>query len=301
MQNSYRRSGLIWPLLLIGLGTLWLLQNFGLLPAGMWAALAQLWPVLLILLGLDMLIGRRSTAGTAVVLLVGALIVAGSLTWAALQASRLPAGEPQSLIQTMRGARQASVELAFDVGTLKVSALGASDYLMEGQAQNGPGETVQQSYTVKEAEGRLTLSQKRAPLFMPFLAATHPDTRWNIRFSPALPLTLEIKTGAGEADLDLSGLNLTAFDLSAGVGQTRVVFPASSALRAIVQSGIGEVTLTIPPDLPARITVKSGLSSVRIPPRFSRDGDVYTTAGFSTTGPHLDLELTAGIGNVNVN
>ena len=49
MYND-RRPGLFWPLILIGLGALLLLQNLGYLPAGLWPALAQLWPVIFILL-----------------------------------------------------------------------------------------------------------------------------------------------------------------------------------------------------------------------------------------------------------
>jgi hypothetical protein len=290
----------VWPLLLIGLGTLWLLQNLGVLPAGMWVALAQLWPVLLILLGLDMLIGRRSTAGTVIVLIVGALVVAGSLTWAALRASQLPAGGTSLIAETMRGARQVSVQMTFDVGDLRVSALGPSDNLMEGQVTMGPGESVEQTYTVNNEAGQLNLAQKRAALFVPFLAATNPQTRWDIHLSQNLPLSLDINTGVGEANLDLSALNVTALNLTTGVGKTSVALPASGPLTAKVQSGIGELSLTLPPDVPTRITVKSGISSVQIPARFSRAGDVYATADFVPTGHYLELELTAGIGQVVV-
>ena len=97
-----------------------------------------------------------------------------------------------------------------------------------------------------------------------------------------------------------SGLNLTALDLASGVGQTRVVFPARGPLNAEVKAGVGDVILTIPADVPARITVTSGLTGVHIPARFSRDGNVYTTVGFSPTGHNLDLEVSAGIGSVTV-
>ena len=300
MQNSYRRPSLFWPVLLIGLGVLLLLQNFGLLPRGMWAALVPLWPVLLIVLGLDMFIGRRSLAGASLVLALSALIVAASLTWAALRAQALPPGQSQALIQTFRGAEKVSVNLDFAVGELNVSALTASDYLMEGDVKNGPGETVEQSYSVKESEGRLTLSQRRNGLFAPFLSGRDANTRWDIRLASKVPLALDVDTGVGAANLDLSGLHLTALKLDTGVGQTNVIFPGSGPMQATVDTGVGDLTLTIPADLPTRITVDSGLTGVHIPARFSRDGNVYTTAGFSATGHYLDLEVRAGIGSVTV-
>src|SRR5574341_526412 len=211
MQNSYRRPSLFWP-------------------------------VLLIVLGLDMFIGRRSLGGAMLVLLLSALIVAAALTWAALRAQRLPPGQTQGLIQSYHGAETASVKINFDVGELDLSALTASDYLMEGEAKNGPGESVEQTYSLTDGEGRLTISQQRNPLFVP----------------------------------DLSGLNLTALDLASGVGQTSVVFPSGGPLNAKVKAGVGDVILTLPADMPARITVTSGLTGVNIPARFSRAGNVYT-------------------------
>ena len=300
MQNSYRRPSLFWPVLLIGLGVLLLLQNFGLLPPNLWAALVPLWPVLLIVLGLDMFIGRRSLGGAILVLLLSALVVAASLTWAALRAQQLPPGQTQGLIQSYRGAEKASVEINFDVGELNISALTASGYLMEGEAKNGPGEAVEQSYAVKDGEGQLTLSQQRNPLFAPFLSGGDSNARWDIRLASNVPLALEVNTGVGSANLDLSGLNLTALDLASGVGQTSVVFPARGPLNAEVKAGVGDVILTIPADVPARITVTSGLAGVHIPARFSRDGNTYTTVGFSPAGRYLDLEVSAGIGSVTV-
>jgi hypothetical protein len=53
------RSG-FWPVVFLGVGTIWLLGNLGYLPGLNLYALASLWPLLLIGLGLDLLIGRRS-------------------------------------------------------------------------------------------------------------------------------------------------------------------------------------------------------------------------------------------------
>src|SRR6185295_12331121 len=109
-----RRPGLFWPLILIGLGALLLLQNLGYLPAGLWPALAQLWPVIFILLGLDMLIGRRSSAGAAAVLVLGALVVIAALGWSAIRASQMPAGAAQTLAQAPENAATLAVNIEFD-------------------------------------------------------------------------------------------------------------------------------------------------------------------------------------------
>ena len=47
------RRGVFWPLLLIALGLIFLLQNFGFISGVSWLAVASLWPLLLVLIGLD--------------------------------------------------------------------------------------------------------------------------------------------------------------------------------------------------------------------------------------------------------
>jgi hypothetical protein len=301
MKNRRQSVSLFWPVLLIGLGLLLLLQNFGRLPPGVWGALVPLWPVLLVVLGLDMLIGRRSWWGGVVVALLGALIVAGALTWAALRASTLTGGETRALIQTPLGAQTASVRLDVGLGELGVSALGPSLSLMEGEVVSGGGDGVAQSYALQDGVGRLQLVQRQNALLAPFLTNRNfATTRWDIRLTPALPLALDIHTGVGKANLDLSALRLSRLDLKTGLGQTFVSFPSGMAAVAKIQTGLGDVTLTLPPDLPARITVTSGFANVQIPARFARAEKVYTTAGFATIGPYLDLEVDAGLGSVTV-
>jgi hypothetical protein len=301
MKNHRQPVSLFWPLLIIGLGLLLLLQNLGRLPSGVWLALVPLWPVLLVVLGLDMLIGRRSWWGGAVVTFLGALLVIGALTWAAVRASTLTGGQTRALIQTPLGAQTASVKLDVGLGELDVSGLAPSLSLMEGTVVSGGGDGVTQSYAVHEGVGQLQLVQQQNALLAPFLADRNvATTLWDIRLTSGLPLALDIRTGVGKANLDLSTLHLSRLDLKTGLGQTFVTFPSGMAGVAKIQAGLGDVTLTLPPDLPARITVTSGFANVHIPARFARQEKVYTTAGFATTNPYVDLEVEAGLGSVTV-
>lgn len=299
-MNTHPRPSFFWPLALIGGGVLLLLQNLNLLPVGTLAALAQLWPVFLILLGLDMLIGRRSTWGAALMLLISILVIAGALIWAALRASGQTATGPQPIVQYPYAAENARVTIDFHVGELSLAALGDSLNLMEGEVRNGPGETLKQDYAVAENVGRLTLIQQTSAVLVPFLGGQTTPTLWTIRLSPKFPLTLAVDTGVGSASLDLSQLLLTDLTLDTGVGQTAVIFPDRGAMRANVSTGVGDVTLTIPEGLPTRITVDAGLTSLNIPARLAQSGDVYTTANFSTAGDYLELRLEAGVGSVTV-
>lgn len=297
---SFRRPSLLWPLVIIGLGALLLLQNLGLLPAGLWAALAQLWPALLILVGLDMLIGRRASGGGARVIVLVALVVAAAVALLAYRASQLPGGEQQTLVQTTDGAAQhLAVSIEVQAGDLLLSALGPSDHLMEGMVRNGPGESIRQSYSVSQQTGQLALVQDTNVLLAPFTAGAG-RARWDIHLAQHIPLTLSVNTSTGTAGLDLTGLALTTFDLNTGIGQTWVIFPMGVPAQAHVRTGLGATSLSLPGDIPVRLTVKSGLANVQLPARLAGSGDTYTSPGFTTAAPFLDLELSASLGSVTV-
>ncbi|MDE3077929.1 MAG: hypothetical protein KGJ86_21100, partial [Chloroflexota bacterium] len=121
--RRHRRS-VFWPLILIAVGSIFLLQNFGLLSWDIWSQLWRLWPLLLVVVGIE-LIFRDALPGAfgsvvAVVLIVAVLAVAvgfsGSLAPAAPSAS-------SATSQALNGARRASVRIDFGAGQLKVGAL----------------------------------------------------------------------------------------------------------------------------------------------------------------------------------
>lgn len=82
---SRPRPSVIGPVILILAGLLLLLSNLGILSWSLWELLWRLWPVGLVAVGLDMLIGRRTSWGGWVVLAVTLVLVAVSIwfmnTW----------------------------------------------------------------------------------------------------------------------------------------------------------------------------------------------------------------------------
>ena len=86
-SNRNRRSGsLVIPLLLIVLGALLLLDNLNVVSID-WASIWKLWPLLLVGIGLEIILGRRVSFG-AILLLVIVVIIGGvALWWSVLDAT----------------------------------------------------------------------------------------------------------------------------------------------------------------------------------------------------------------------
>ena len=70
MSAPARRGGLAGPILLIGFGLLLLLSNLGYISGSIWNILLRMWPVILIVAGIDLLIGRRSVWGSVLLIAI---------------------------------------------------------------------------------------------------------------------------------------------------------------------------------------------------------------------------------------
>lgn len=293
-MNTKRRPSLLGPVLLIGLGILLLLQNLGLLPFGFWSTLWRLWPVLLVIGGLDLILGRRSALGSLIALALGVVLIGGALVWAfrVMPGSAVGAS---TVRQPLGAVEQARVLIDFGAGQLIVEPGAGEDNLVDGTVT-----AASEEFSVEDGQARLEIRHDPAGyLNLPFINGAE-NARWEIRLTGEVPLDLSVDAGVGETAVDLTGLQVSSFDLDAGIGQARVIFPDEGQVEAGLSGGIGELVVTIPPGLPARLTVSTGIGNFQAPSNYVRRGDVYETPGFSTDGDYLDATISIGIGSIIV-
>jgi hypothetical protein len=116
-------------------------------------------------------------------------------------------------------AESATVELFFGAGELSVKA-GEPDQLFSGHFR----------YNVEEWEpkvayrnGTLTIEQgsNKGNWGWP---TGNVRNKWELEFSPEIPLKMNLEIGAGEGDLDFTGLQLAELNLDIGAGDFEVRF-----------------------------------------------------------------------------
>ena len=103
---------------------------------------------------------------------------------------------------------------------------------------------------------------------MPFInphndAAAHAD----LNIAPTVPISsLNVQTGAADAHLDLSHLNVSSLDMSIGAATAWIRFPenAGTTTAAHISGGASTITLEIPQGVAAQIQQRGGLSTFNI-------------------------------------
>lgn len=101
-----------------------------------------------------------------------------------------------------------------------------------------------------------------------------PAHRAEIELSPALPWTLAFAGGVEDSAMDLRGLEVTAFDVTGGVGNLRLLLPAPQGdIRVRVEGGASGLTVLRPTAVPVALQIAGGAS------RLTFDGDRYGAIG----------------------
>jgi hypothetical protein len=301
MDQGVRRGGLVGPLILIGLGVLFLLANLGLLAWSFWEIIFRLWPLLLIAFGLDILFGRRSPwVSVAIVLVVVA--VAGASLWFFAPAG--PAGRAlttQQISQPLEGASRANVHISSGVGTLRIAGISepGADTLVEGTVVAPEQVRLETDFNVSGGTASYRLRVREAT-GSPFPTTWGDDRGWDLRLSRNIPIDLRVDTGVGRATLDLADLNLTNLMMNTGVGQTTVSVPASGRVQAQVSGGVGETIIEIPSRMSARIRVNGGLGDVSVDGAYRQEDRVYTSTNYATAQDRIDIQVNGGVGRIVV-
>jgi hypothetical protein len=301
MDEKRRRTrpSLIWPVILITVGILFLLSNLGVLDINFWE-LWRLWPVLLILIGLDLIIGRRSALGNLIALLLALLIIAGAVSLLVLSPNAVGLGRARSDLQIeepLDGVERADLRIGFAAGTLEIGRLEDSNSLIKGDLQLVTNRRPVWDFSQSGENARLVLEYGTGN----FQSWNGRGDQWNLALSPRAAFALDANIGAGDATIDLTGLDIRSLWIETGAGRNTVILPENGQFDAKITGGVGQLIVEIPSEMAARIQVDRGLGALNVARRFGRqNGDVYESANWETSESRVTIEIEVGIGQVSI-
>lgn len=300
-----RRRGVVGPAILIILGLAFLVNNFGILQFNIWEMMWRLWPVWLIAVGLDMMIGRRTSWGSWLVLGIVVTIIGGAVwfgnnlgfNWE-VNGTAGPA-ETITISEDLKGAQRATVQINSSVGEMRLAASSSSDKLVEGTVGRLNGERIQKDYT--GSNGNMEFILKSGGVNLPMGINTRNGSgRWDLRLAKNVALDLDLGTGIGESRIDLTGLTLERLKVHSGIGEVDLTLPATGKFSVSMDSGIGQMTLRIPPGMEAKVRAQKGIGALDINGNFTKQDGYWITPNFDSAQNRVEVEINGGIGEIEV-
>jgi len=300
LDAVFRREGIVGPALLIGVGFVFLLSNLGYLALDVWIAIIRLWPILLVAIGLDIAIGhRRSPWWSLVGLVVVLALLAGALLAYGITVDRGQALSSEQISQPLQAASHAKVVIEPAVGSILIDTLSGPDLLVSGNIRLGNAGQVSQSYSVTGNTGTYTL-RRTGTSFVGYPFGTAGEWGWKLGLSAAIPIDLKVTMGAGNIDLDLTTLDLSALQVDMGVGKTTLTLPKGGRFQGKIDSAIGQIEVIVPPGTALRVKADTGLANINVPQDFIKEGDFYSSPAYATSASRIDLEASQAIGNIQI-
>lgn len=294
---------LFWPIILIGAGIIFLLNNLGVIQGNPWSVIWSFWPVLLIALGLEILIGRSGSAGSILSAVLGLLVVGGVL-WILIARPALPGlnfnfnGELKTdqIDYPLNAVRSASVSIGFSTGTNELRALSDSNKLIEGTIRHYGDLMFDASDSGSQANIRL--NSQAGSISTPFGGS---EERWEVALNPAVAYDLDLNMGVGQSTIDLSKLTVTAGRLDAGVGTADLLLPAKGRFTLNIDGGVGTIRIHAPGKVALHVEVDTGIGSFNPGGRLRAIGsDTYETEGFGAAENAITLRVKVGVGTISV-
>jgi hypothetical protein len=289
-----------------------LLSNLGYVPWSSWNVLWRLWPVLLIALGVDVLLGRRSMAGALVSGLLMIVLIGGAIALIFF-AQNIPMlaewSEPaewqvEHIEAPLDGVRQAAFDIEWTSVPGYLGVLEDSNNLIEGDVAYS-GELV---FDVRERKDGVEVTLDHSPLPGVWLGPFHPgpreEDRWEVWLSPDVPLDLTLDSGSGRCDFDLSALQVDGLYLDVGSGTVDLALPSDSSFEAKIKGGSGQLTIALPRQVCARVDLDSGSGAFKPDDRFvlvdgeRGDDGVWETENCRSADYRIEFEIDQGSGRI---
>ena len=304
------RRSLSWPLILITIGLVFLLVNFGYIPGVTAIQLLNLWPLLLILAGVDIAIGRRWPLAA---LGIDVAVIALGLALLATQPTVFSGPFFFDHDASGVGQRDVSVErqsvtsLSLDInggaGRFRVS--GGSTMLVDAHSPNEDLRLRRAEFdkSGEHADVRIDHSGSRRGV------TTDVETR----VASNVPTDLELNGGAGEFFIDLSDMMISSAELNVGAASLTLTLPRPTPATAApttkptpevkieVNAGASSIIIDVPEGVEARVTTTGALLSLRSTnTRVTVSGSTAETAGYGSATARVTVRVTAGASSITI-
>lgn len=309
-QLQADRLGFFLPFLLIGLGLLAILLNFGWIPVGRLLRVFDLWPLILVVAGLALVLrvlvspplARSLTLAAAVLALVA--IVA----YVVLAGARPTAYRPDTgagLVSTSASAALGSVAS----GRLQIEAGAASvdihpgapaSQLYQAALDYPPGHTPQ-----LQVNGGKVVVRGRGGGQRP-AGSSRPMA--SISLNSSIPWDVSIGDGASEDHLDLRGLDLRSLEVDSGASHLQLQLPRpKGTVQVNISGGATDLDISRPADIPVQFRISGGATNLTFDSNHvatlgggGPSGGVQKSADYDGAANRYDIGITGGASNLTI-
>lgn len=300
---------IVWGLILVFIGTILLLDNFGYIDF-YWRVIWRYWPVFLIIAGVNLLFSKsKSPAGNIIIVLVTCIVLGFigyfGINYRTLNGSRWYNNSKDIVIRrnTLKDkiftapftAGTAKAELNITGGASAYTLNDSSSYLFHAAVKRSSG-----YYSLKKVSrsGTEVLSfimrERDIDLGM-------DNSNVLIKLSQIPVWDIKVRVGAGDINFDLSKFKIQNLNFHGGAASFKVKLGQLQPITNVTaETGISSIDISVPEAAGCQIRVSSGLSSKNFKGFTEQQDGTYTTSNFNSAANKIIISLKGGVSSFEV-
>jgi len=279
MPTQTSRS-VVFPLVLIALGVALVLANAGYLAGLRWTDIVRLWPVMLVLAGVDILLRPRSFIAAVV---VEVAIIVATIAYLVGGATAVAPGASYETIVPRAAVTDVNISVSYGGGVLRLTG-GGSDLVAVRSTAQDIERTVDQS----GATASVAVSSNATAFF----GYTSGDRRWDMTLPSDVRTGLTLSLGAGDFNVDLSSIRITRASISTGASNLTLRLPHPKGdVPLTISGGMSSIQIDVPAGVEYRFEDTGALHSVT---------GVRESSGYSSASDRITVRLSAAMSSVTI-
>jgi cell wall-active antibiotic response 4TMS protein YvqF len=298
MSSGYRYRSLFWPGLLILVGVIAFLVNTGVLSGDKLYGLLNLWPLILIVIGLELIVRRsvQGRTGELAAWLIVLVAAVGALAYVAV-APNAAATQTLDVSDSAGNLSQASAEI--DVGAATINVSGSSslggDLYHAHIEYSGP----QPDVSLNHQTGELRISQSNQN----FAFFGYQHFVLNLELTSSVSWAISTNSGAATDTLNLADVQVRSIEVNTGASREEITLGGPSGIVPVTING-GALTVHVhrPSGTAASVSVSGGAVSLDADGRQSHSigNAAYDSPGFGSATDGYRIEVNGGACTVSL-
>lgn len=311
-------DGIGMGLTFIVIGVVWLLVKFGYINVAIFRAIFDLWPLIFVVIGVNIIFRRFAYIGMITwILFLGAILLYGSmvgtrngrfdffgfdLPWSIVERAN-PSAVPWNFSGTtsgsfdlndLNGIQRARVDLSMPAGSLNVGVTdqNAMSYVVPGRlyqvGSRRDGDTMRYSF---KPEAGLKFDEVRQRLNYDFYL--NPKAVWS----------LGIDAGAMESHMSLSQIPVESLVINMGAGELDLrMGNLVDQARVEINCGATSIRLEVPEGVGVSVDYKGIVADQSLARNgFVKENGIYYSQGFSQRTQQIQLVIKSAVAEIDVN
>ncbi|MHB1420591.1 MAG: LiaI-LiaF-like domain-containing protein [Bacillota bacterium] len=284
-------------ILLIAFGLIFLLNNIGILDWSVWAGIARLWPLLIILAGVN-LIFRHSRWGVIISVLVIAVGILTALVWPMEQIYRWSGTQQQGHWSQPLNAQinTLDVDLALKGAKFSISPstnLADMDYIYYGAAPKI-------IFNDNNGKGNLSIGEEKFIIWGPGWKRNGPELKLGL--NPDVLLNLNLNIGAVDGDFDLSQMTIDRLSINTGASDLDIRLGNRNPLTTVeINAGASKLVIRVPFDSGVRLDASGAINRVDFDQEeFQNLDGKMVSFNYANATSKVDVLVSSGVSQLSI-